>query len=368
MYKGKRFSPKLWIFAFLLPIVWILLFYILRKNSALINFWVFHCMAPVMQTVGRFWGLFPFSVAECIIAATLVFMVFCLGYSVFTSVAHHTPRPLIRGTALLLCVVLWLWSGLCWLWNCTYYADSFSKRSGLYPQLYTFEQLVDTTVYFAQQTALLSSQVPRDEQLHFALSRQEALQRGTHIYDQISTMLPTLKLPTTRAKPLLFSRLQSRLGFTGVYFPFTGEANVNVDAPSCLFPVTIAHEMSHQRMVAAEDEANFVGILACTTCDDTTFQYSGYLMGLIHLSNAVFSVSPDTLYTIMEEYFTPELYTDWMDNNNYWKALESPVEEAAETTYSNYLKQNDQELGIRSYGACVDLLVTYFSAENPVQK
>lgn len=367
MYKGKRPPPNPWFFAFLPPVIFILLFYILRKNSALINFWVFRCMAPLMQTIGRFWGLFPFSVAECIIAAVLVFMVCCLGYSLFTSIAHRSLFPLRRGIALLLCLVLWLWSGLCWLWNCTYYADNFSTRSGLHPQPYTFEQLVDTTVYFAQQTAALSSQVPRDEQLHFALPRQEAIQRGITIYDHVSAMLPTLALSATRVKPLLFSRLQSRLGFTGVYFPFTGEANVNVDSPACLFPVTIAHEMSHQRMVAAEDEANFVGILACVTCDDTAFQYSGYLMGLIHLSNAVFSVSPDTLYTIMDEHFTPELYTDWMDNNNYWKALESPVEEAAETTYSNYLKQNDQELGIRSYGACVDLLVTYFSTENPVQ-
>lgn len=368
MYKGKRSYFNPWIFAFSIPILLILCFYILRKNSALINFWVFYCMAPVMQTVGRFWGLFPFSAAECVITGVLVFVVCCLSGSVFTSVKRHTPLPLLRGIALLLCLALWLWSGLCWLWNCTYYADNFSTRSGLYPQPYTFEQLVDTTAYFAQQTARLSPQVPRDELLHFSFSRQEALQRGVNIYDPISTVLPTLKLPATRAKPLLFSRLQSRLGFTGVYFPFTGEANVNVDAPACLFPVTIAHEMSHQRMVAAEDEANFVGILACTTCEDTAFQYSGYLMGLIHLSNAVFSVSPDTLYDIMENYFTPELYTDWMDNNNYWKALESSVEEVAETTYSNYLKQNDQELGIQSYGACVDLLVTHFSPKNPVQK
>ena len=228
--------------------------------------------------------------------------------------------------------------------------------------------MIDTTVFFARQAAELSPQVPRDEQLHFSLPRKEALHRGVDIYDNVSQLLPVLNVPTTHAKPLLFSRLQSRMGFTGLYFPFTGEANVNVDAPACLFPATIAHEMSHQRMVAAEDEANFVGILACTTCDDAAFQYSGYLMGLIHLSNAVFSVSPDTLYTIMEEFFTPELYTDWTDNNNYWAALESPVEEVAETTYSNYLKQNDQELGICSYGACVDLLVTCFAAQNPAQK
>ena len=63
------------------------------------------------------------------------------------------------------------------------------------------------------------------------------------------------------------------MGFTGVYFPFTGEANVNVDAPACLVPATIAHEMSHQRMVFSELEANFVGIAAAVSCGDPVFQY-----------------------------------------------------------------------------------------------
>ena len=36
------------------------------------------------------------------------------------------------------------------------------------------------------------------------------------------------------------------------------------------------------------------------------------------------------------------------------------MEDAAEEMYDSFLKSNDQELGIRSYGACVDLLVHYF--------
>ena len=60
---------------------------------------------------------------------------------------------------------------------------------------------------------------------------------------------------------------------------------------------------------------------------------------------------------IAGETFTPELFIDWKENNDYWAALESPVEEAAGDVYDSFLKSNNQELGIRSYGACVDLLV-----------
>ena len=42
--------------------------------------------------------------------------------------------------------------------------------------------------------------------------------------------------------------------------------------------------------------------------------------------------------------FTPELSTDWEDNNAYWRALESPVEEAAAQTFDTFLKSNGQDL------------------------
>jgi hypothetical protein len=118
--------------------------------------------------------------------------------------------------------------------------------------------------------------------------------------------------------------------------------------------------MAHQRMVASELEANFVGIAACTTCDDVVFQYSGYLMGLIQLANALYPVDAQAWQTIVSTYFTSELITDWNDNSTYWAALESSVSDAAETAYDSFLKGNDQELGMRSYGACVDLLMAYY--------
>ena len=255
---------------------------------------------------------------------------------------------------------LWLWAGLCWLWNAAYYVPSFAQREGLETGPYSVEELAAVTEYFARQAAALAPQVPRDGEGHFAAERSYCFNRGPEVYRNIVWEFPSLHAKSVKAKPLLCSRLQSILGFTGIYFPFTGEANVNVDAPACLLPATIAHEMSHQRMVASELEANFVGIAACVSCDDVVFQYSGYLMGLIQLCNALYPVDDAAWYAIAEEYFNRELSVDWRDNSKYWSALESPLEDAAEDVYDSFLKSNDQDLGIRSYGACVDLLVNYF--------
>ena len=247
------------------------------------------------------------------------------------------------------------------MWNAAYYASSFQERSGLNAELYSVETLAQVTALFAQKAAEFSTQVERDENGLFAESLEAVFDQGPAVYENLVQEFPFLELePSVRVKPLFFSRLQSILGFTGVYFPFTGEANVNIDAPACMLPATVAHEMAHQRMVASEQEANFVGIAAAVTSGDPVFQYSGYLFGLVQLCNALAPVDRDAWNAIVQQYFTQGMANDWNANNAYWAELSSPVEETAEQVYDSFLKGNDQELGIRSYGACVDLLVAYF--------
>lgn len=350
----------IWFPALIVPCMGILLFYLLRTVRPLMNGWVSGVMAPLEQFWGKIWAVFPFSVAEIFIALLIVAVILWLMRAILLLLLQRQGRAFFRRTAAVLSVFAWVWCLLCWLWNVGYYADSFTEKSGLTSYGHTPEALFYTTVWFAQNAAHYSTQIPRNEAGHFNLPLEECFDRGVNIYDNLTQEFPFLSISSTRTKPLLFSRLQSILGFTGVYLPFTGEANVNIDAPACLIPATIGHEMAHQRMVASEQEANFVGIAACLSCDDVVFQYSGYLQGLVHLSNALHRLNPELWNVITQNIFTPELSTDWNDNYYYWKSLESPVEESAEQTYDAFLKGNGQSLGIASYGACVDLLITYY--------
>ena len=53
----------------------------------------------------------------------------------------------------------------------------------------------------------------------------------------------------------------SYLGISGIFIPFTCEANVNATLPDWEIPFTACHELAHQRGFAREDEANYVGYL-----------------------------------------------------------------------------------------------------------
>lgn len=67
----------------------------------------------------------------------------------------------------------------------------------------------------------------------------------------------------------------SYLDISGIYCPFTFEANVNVHMNDVLIPVTMCHELSHLSGYMREDEANFIAFLACLQSDDPEFRYSG---------------------------------------------------------------------------------------------
>ena len=158
---------------------------------------------------------------------------------------------------------------------------------------------------------------------------------------------------------MFFSRVMSAMNFTGVYFAFTGESNINVDAPACLTPSTIAHELSHQRGIASEQECNFLAVLASTTSGDPVYEYSGWLMGYIHLGNALYQADPAAWQAIRDS-LPDTVLADLASNNAYWASFEGAAADASQKVYDTILKGYGQEDGIRSYGTVVDLLVAYY--------
>ena len=359
MKSKKKTHPALTVFC-LLPAVLIGLFYLLKRNRIFMDLWVYGVLAPVEQALGRFWAVCSFSALEALgalaVLCSLLWLISALLSVRRTKLWGRFGRRLL----FLLACWLWLFAALCWMWNTAYYASTFSQRSGLTARTYTVDELAAVTDHFAQKAGEYSTQVKRDEEGHFAEELEDLFDRSLPIYQNISREFSLLDMEPVKPKPFLLSRVQSRMGFTGMYSPFTGEANVNVDAPLCFIPSTIAHELAHQRMVSSELEASFLGITAGILSDDPAFRYSCYLSGLIDLCNALYPMDPEGWRDIVKRHFTKELAQDWNDNSAYWAELEGPVDQAAGDAYDAFLKHNDQELGMKSYGACVDLLIAYF--------
>ena len=308
--------------------------------------------------MGALSNLLPFSMAEVLYTAIiLAAMILIVKMIQAVRKSQHKWKTFGIRLAVLMLIPAFIITGYNWLWALGYYGTTFAERSGLKNQGVSVEDLTKVTAYFAEQASDLSVKMERDGEGHF-------IERGfwqdyEGLYDNLEAEFPFLATRPLRPKPMLYSKFMSLIGFTGFYFPFTGEANVNTDFPPALQPETISHELAHQRRVASEAEANFVGIAAAISSDKPVYQYSAYLSGLTHLSNALYKADREA-WAAISETLAPEIRIDWNDNSRYWAQFESPVETVATTVYDSYLKHNDQELGIKSYGACVDLLVEYY--------
>jgi hypothetical protein len=82
-------------------------------------------------------------------------------------------------------------------------------------------------------------------------------------------------------------------------------------------------------------------------------------LAYIHLSNALYSVNPGA-WRMIDAGLREGVQADLLENNTYWARFESPVQTVTNTVYEGFLQSYGQTLGLRSYGACVDLLAGYY--------
>lgn len=333
-------------------VVFFVLFLLLRQSRAAMNFLAFSVILPLMQWVGRLCGALPFSVAEALI--------FCAVWVVLWYGIHQLRRRRYARLLVTLAeVTVTVLAAAALLWGSFYHCDSFQDKSGLTARGGTAEELTAVTAHFAQGVAAHAECVARDDRGVFAVPRREIIAYAPHSYEGVAALFPCLSPEVLAPKSLAFSRLLSAMDFTGFYFAFTGEANVNVDSPACYLPTTVCHELAHQQGIASEQECNFIGIMAAITCDDPAYNYAGYLNGYVHLANALYRVDKDAWQAIRDT--IPEAaLIDLEYHRDYWAQFEGPVSTVSTTLYDGYLKANGLEGGIANYGTVVDLLLAQF--------
>jgi len=163
----------------------------------------------------------------------------------------------------------------------------------------------------------------------------------------------------SRVKPVILSEQMSKTHITGIYVPFTGEANVNIDFPDYNLPFTAAHEMAHLMGVGREDEANFVAFLVCIYSGDDYIRYSGLVSMTEYIGNALYKADKDRYYEITKE--LPEIISQEMAaySRFFDKYRNTEISKVANAVNNTYLKSQGQEQGAKSYGFVVDLATVY---------
>lgn len=365
MSRLKAFRLKRFWLLLLLPAALILQFS--AKASPAFAEWYAVTVYPVYaEFFSAITGVLPFSLGEVAVvvlaAAALVWLIRSI-YLLVTNGENRFERFVrIISVPLILAVII---SFLCVTnFGTNHRRYSFAAVSGLEVRPSSVEELYGLCVFLTKASNTLREQVNEDENGVFRLSDDvyTAAKNAKAHFNKLSETYPTL-YTTGTPKPVFASEVMSYLDISGIYCPFTFEANVNVHMNDSSIPFTMCHELAHLSGYMREDEANFIAFLASTHSNDLDFVYSGMFLAMIHASNALYSADR-TLWSKVYDMKSDAVERDSLANSAYWDRYDTPVAEASNKVNDAYLKANGQELGVRSYGRMVDLLLAYFRTDN----
>ncbi|MFT4105167.1 MAG: DUF3810 domain-containing protein [Lacrimispora sp.] len=361
---SKSLLRRIWLYILLAlpPAVLMALYYILNDRKHIMDWVLANISLPYRDMAAQITAFGPFqyfSVAEMLITFLILWALYFIVKSIII-LKRSSNRLLNLGHRfyIIAVIALYIVAAHFWMWDSGYHSTSLAEKTDLDSGGITTEQLTEVTRYFAEKANELSSHVKRDADNRFHESRQTCFTPGKDLYTNIVKEFPALEGSNSVPKAMMYSKLMSASGFSGIYIALTGEMNINIDIPAPFIPVTIAHEMSHQRGVNSEAEANFASIAACITSDNPIYEYSGYLLGLIYLTNDLSKADPHA-YGQITSTFNENVTQDWNENNDYWNSRETPATEAVTTMYDSYLKSNGVAAGVRSYNDCVVMLVSW---------
>jgi len=308
-------------------------------------------------------GIIPFSIAEIGLLVLAVLIPIILILKIIRIIRQRNER--IKATINLIIDLLIVSSIIYFIftafWSLNYNRLSFGEMAKLDTKPATLDELA----------GLCNSLVDRANSLRVNVSQNSkglmfipggcsyVFKNADKGYSIEAKTFPFLGGSYGRPKAVIFSKAMSYFGITGVYCPFTGEANIDADIPDFSMPSATCHEMAHQHGFAREDEANYIAWLTCEANPDVSFQYSGAILALINSMNALYSYDKEK-YLELSKKLSDGVNRDLDDNQQYWQKHKGQAEKIVTSLNDTYLKASKQKDGVHSYGRMVDLLIAEY--------
>lgn len=318
-------------------------------------------------TLGRFCSLFPVSVVEILLYVSVIALVTALLAALVRMglrlVRRTKNKPWYMPVLSWLSGVMVFAAALFLLYTCTcgiqYSRRSFSQEAGFAVQPATEEELRQTCLMVIEQINAEVEYIQYDENGssiisdHSGEEARRAMAALGADYDCMQGYYP-------QPKGILVSEILSYQQLSGVYSPFTVEANYNADMPDWEIPASMCHELSHLRGFMREDEAGFIAYLACIGSELAEFRYSGAMHAFSYCMNAYYDAAGADAYWELYGMLDERAQQDRRNCNAWWAQFEGPVAEAANSVNDAYLKANNQSDGVKSYGRMADLMIAYW--------
>ena len=318
-----------------------------RSAAGFAQWYSVNVYSLITGSLGRLTGTVRFSVAELIVLILPLLVIADLVR------CRKKIRIALSHILLLASLLFFLYAANC---GVNYYRDPFVDREALSSARFTEEQLTSFCEYAVSQIEEngASGDYPQGSEL--ADHARRSMQKLSETEPSLAGFYPVPK----QLGP--FSAALSAKGVSGIYSPFTVEANVNGQMPDMEKPFTSCHELSHLRGFMNEGEANYIGWLACIGSDDPSFRRSGWLIAWTYAGNALYRTDPDE-YARLYETLPQSAAAELKENALFWTSHETGASEVQDKVNDAYLRANGQAEGVQSYGMLTTLMLMWFCAD-----
>lgn len=375
------------------------LFGVIAWNSTVFcDFYVKNVFPIWLNTLGRISNLFPFSIGECMIVTGIILLLIALVLLFFLPV-----KKFRKGIKKYYVFFAWVLNGLAMVLmlnsimlyhTSTLPETEFCNTS----EEYSILDLIKVRNLVAEKCNQLSKQMVRDEEgeiLYGSVAKtyletgvvpenagsimdQEIRAKAVEAMKHLGETYPRLSGFYPNPKPIYFSDLMSQEYVSGIYYPFSMEANYNTVMSLMNKPFTMCHELAHIKGYIYEDEANILGYMACVESDDPLLQYSGYLSVLYYLDEDIKAakkqnpvgyfraLETDPVVKVTSRVYADDVFVsagEWDRINGKAIVKTETVASVSSKVMDANLKLNGVEEGSISYSKVVELLMRYYDSK-----
>ena len=344
------------IFAFFL-----ILYFIAISNTPFANFFNRYISSAIRGTIATVTNILPLSLAELLVITLPITIFILVRFACKKYCASWHDVGVFCVSAL--SFVALFFSLFISAFGIAYYTSPLDERLELEKKTVNAKELASTADWLIEEVNSIIDEVDFEEKSSSIMPYKIREMNNILLdsYDKISEKYSFIPRLTSYVKPIMLSKPMTYTHISGVYTFFTGEANLNTNAPDYCLPFTVAHELAHQRGIAREDEANFIAFLVCTESDDPYIRYCGYLNLCEYVLNALYSADKNLWEETYKKLDNRAIYEMIAYNRHYEKYRDNVVGEISGAINDAYLQANGTQ-GERSYGLVVDLAVAYFHA------
>jgi hypothetical protein len=238
-------------------------------------------------------------------------------------------------------------------WGLNYYRLGIAHQLNIQKKKYTKEEVENMVCDLVSKLNKIRPSISQDSLPQPSFNH--IIEESIWLFDSLKSTHKLLNYENVSVKKSIISKWGHYFGFTGYYNPFSGEAQLSTDIPTVLAPYVVCHEIAHQLGYAPEDEANFVGYLACSKSNNPYFKYSVYLD--LYRYAAVELLRMGESNTHFWE-LNSLVQQDLRDIRRFFKMKANKISPIVTEVYSQYLKANRQSEGLNSYNDVIGLLIS----------